>query len=313
MIGKHKKAHSDSTSKILNYVLGKAGAEVIDTNMPTVLDPATLTRIMEATWASNRRIQKPIYHASLSLAPGEHLDDETWRDITQKYLERMGFKNVPYLVVRHTDADHDHVHIVAGRNNQLTNRCIDDSWDHLKSRRLIKEIESQHHLTETAAAWQPDRRGMTSKEVFEPQDNRKPPTRVRLQNLVDELSQGETSLETLVEQLESKGVEVSIHPARLNALGISYHFDDNHFSGSQLGSAYTLRGLAQRQGVLMPGSETEISQWWEDRKAKVKVEQQASPESEGRQAEPKSSNQPDRQPVSRPRYYRSRPKEQSQL
>ena len=33
MIGKHKKARSDSTSKILNYVLGKAGAEVLDTNL----------------------------------------------------------------------------------------------------------------------------------------------------------------------------------------------------------------------------------------------------------------------------------------
>ena len=225
----------------------------------------------------------------------------------QQYLAGMGFKNVPYLIVRHTDADHDHVHIVAGRNNQLTNRCIDDSWDHLRSRRIIKEIESQRSLTETAAAWQPNRKGMTSKEVFEPQDNREPPTRIRLQNLVDELSQGGTNLETLIEGLEGRGVEVSIHPARANALGISYHFDNNHFSGSQLGSAYTLRGLSQRQGVLMPGSETEISQWWEDRKAKVKVKQSSPPKSETKQAEPESSSQP------RPRYYRSRPKEQSQL
>ena len=313
MIGKHRKARSDSTSKILNYVLGKAGAEVLDTNMPTVLDPETLTQMMEATWASNRRIQKPIYHASLSLAPGEHLEDEAWREVAQKYLAGMGFKNVPYLIVRHTDADHDHVHIVAGRNNQLTNRCIDDSWDHLRSRRVIKEIESQRSLTETADAWQKDRAFLESGEARAQKHRGQTPTRTQLQNLVDELSQGGTSLETLVGQLESKGVEVNLQQTRSKTLGIIYHFDDRHFSGSQLGSAYTLRGLSQRQGVLMPGSETEISQWWEDRKTKAKVEQQASPESETKQAEPKSNSQPDAQPVSRPRYSRSRPKEQSQL
>jgi hypothetical protein len=305
MIGKHKKARSDSTSKILNYVLGKAGAEVLSTNLPTVLDPETLTQMMEATWASNRRIQKPIYHASLSLAPGEHLGDDTWRDIAQQYLAGMGFKNVPYLVVRHTDADHDHVHIVAGRNNQLTNRCIDDSWDHLRSRKLIKQIESQYTLTETAAAWKNDRAFLESGEARAQKYRGQTPTRTQLQTLVNELSQGGTNLETLVDQLESKGVEVSLQPTRSKTLGISYHFNDRHFSGSQLGSAYTLRGLAQRQGVMMPGSETEISQWWEDRKARAKDEQQVPPKSETKAVKPESN--------SRPRYYRSRPQSQEQL
>ncbi|MGB3406682.1 MAG: relaxase/mobilization nuclease domain-containing protein, partial [Jannaschia sp.] len=51
-------------------------------------------------------------HISLNLPHGEYLDDDTFLKISDEYMENMGYGKQPYVVVRHTDTTHEHVHIV---------------------------------------------------------------------------------------------------------------------------------------------------------------------------------------------------------
>jgi hypothetical protein len=51
-------------------------------------------------------------HLSLNFAPGENLDNETLQRIAWDYMSRIGFGNQPYLVYRHDDTNHPHIHIV---------------------------------------------------------------------------------------------------------------------------------------------------------------------------------------------------------
>ena len=60
-------------------------------------------------------ISKPVVHVSLSLAPGEHLSDEEWRGVGQQYLAGMGFSDHQYVLTRHTNTAHEHVHLVTSR------------------------------------------------------------------------------------------------------------------------------------------------------------------------------------------------------
>ena len=51
-------------------------------------------------------------HVSLNFPPDEDLSDEKLRSIALDYMNRIGFAEQPFLVYRHNDANHPHIHIV---------------------------------------------------------------------------------------------------------------------------------------------------------------------------------------------------------
>ena len=62
--------------------------------------------------AMNQRAKTNAVHISLNFPNGEHLPDETLNKIAADYLHGVGFQTQPYLVYRHEDAGHPHIHIV---------------------------------------------------------------------------------------------------------------------------------------------------------------------------------------------------------
>jgi hypothetical protein len=60
----------------------------------------------------NGRTKTNTVHISLNFANGENLPDEKLQSIVNDYMQGIGFGNQPYLVYRHLDAGHPHVHIV---------------------------------------------------------------------------------------------------------------------------------------------------------------------------------------------------------
>lgn len=62
-------------------------------------------------------VKNQVVHFSISLKPGEHLDEEKKVEFSEKLLEKTGFKTdkIPYLIVEHHDKEYEHWHIVAGR------------------------------------------------------------------------------------------------------------------------------------------------------------------------------------------------------
>lgn len=85
-------------------------------------------------------------HISLNFDPSEHLPDGLLREISAVYLERLGFGGQPYLLYKHWDAGHPHLHIVT------TNIRPDGSAINLhylgkrKSEPARKEIEIAYGL-----------------------------------------------------------------------------------------------------------------------------------------------------------------------
>jgi relaxase-like protein len=57
----------------------------------------------------HERSSKPVFHASLNLPPGERLNEAQWLRAASQYLEGLGYSDVPFVVYRHTDREHDHI------------------------------------------------------------------------------------------------------------------------------------------------------------------------------------------------------------
>lgn len=91
---------------------------------------------------------KPVFHAMLSLRPGESLSASQWRSAVQKYLVDLGFDETnQYVAVMHQDKDHQHVHIVANRIRlDETFSMVKDNNERSVSLDSVSEIEDRFGL-----------------------------------------------------------------------------------------------------------------------------------------------------------------------
>lgn len=60
----------------------------------------------------NERVKTNCVHVSLNFEPGESLSNEKLARIAKEYMNQLGFSHQPFLVYRHEDAAHPHIHIV---------------------------------------------------------------------------------------------------------------------------------------------------------------------------------------------------------
>ena len=91
------------------------------------------------------RTEKPMMHISLNPHPDDRLSDTDFTRLAHEYMEKMGFAEMPYLIVKHEDIDRHHVHIVALRVG-TDGRCISDSNNFYRSKNICRELEKKYGL-----------------------------------------------------------------------------------------------------------------------------------------------------------------------
>ncbi|MCF2151384.1 relaxase/mobilization nuclease domain-containing protein [Desmonostoc muscorum LEGE 12446] len=246
MIGKHIKGKS--FRGLLNYLFGKDGARQIGGNMEGT-NPRELAAEFGISRRLNPKVNRAVYHASLSLAHKESLDDDTWDEIAQKYLQAMGFDMNQYVVVRHTDRTHEHIHIAASRI-QLDGTTVSDSWDDRRSEAVIRKLEQEYNLQSVQPSWEKDKHSPTTGERRQLAITGEESVRVRLQRSLDQATHDHPTMPELIERSQQQGINVRVGYTRTGIVkGISYQLDGVAFSGTHLGKAYTFPGLQKHRGV----------------------------------------------------------------
>jgi hypothetical protein len=94
----------------------------------------------------NQRATTKTLHISLNFDPSEILSNDRLTELTYAYMERIGFGDQPYLVYRHLDAGHPHVHIVATTIQRNGARINTHNIGRNQSETARKEIETQFGL-----------------------------------------------------------------------------------------------------------------------------------------------------------------------
>lgn len=95
----------------------------------------------------NERVKTNTVHISLNFAAGEKLSPDLIREVTDEYMERIGFGAQPYLVYRHNDAGHPHVHIVSTNIKSSGERISLHNLGKTKSEDARKALEEKFGLT----------------------------------------------------------------------------------------------------------------------------------------------------------------------
>lgn len=228
---------------VLDYVSGKKGAKLIGGNVAGK-DSATIAAEFRAASDLRRKLTKCVYHVSLSVSPAENLSDRKWMAIAQAYLKGMEFSGSQYVVYRHTDRDHDHIHVIASRVRLTDGTAVRDSWQYRRSEVLVRQLEQEFGLQPTHSSWERQERSPTTGEIRQTRRTGEPSKRVELQRAIREATQRCQSLESFVEALALQGVSVRLRRSVSGKIqGISYELDGIAFQGRKLGKDYTWQSI----------------------------------------------------------------------
>ena len=85
-------------------------------------------------------------HISLNFDPSEKLSADRLKEISDSYLQKIGFEGQPYLLYQHHDSGHPHVHIVTTNIKADGKRIELHNLGKIQSEKARKEIEQSFGL-----------------------------------------------------------------------------------------------------------------------------------------------------------------------
>ena len=132
---------------IVDYILDKKKqATLIDCQGVLFNDNGTIARSFIAQSMLNPRVDKFIGHISLSFSKQDlpRLTDELMIQISREYMEKMGIRDTQYIIGRHYDKEHPHIHIAFNRVDN-NGRTISDRNDRYRSERICKEPDKTRY------------------------------------------------------------------------------------------------------------------------------------------------------------------------
>lgn len=181
-------------------------------------------------------------HISLSFAPEDapKLSDTLMADIAKEYLRRMGIVNTQFVMSRHHDKPHPHVHIAYNRVDNDGNAITGDQGFR-KSARITQALTREYGLTFSKGKKKVNRDRLKGKAAV----------KYRIYDTVTEAMQTCRSMEALKAALAARGIGMNI---TLNVegktKGVVFTCDNISFGGYQIDRSMTYAKLCQRMGIV---------------------------------------------------------------
>lgn len=232
----------------LNYALGKEGGnavEIVGGNMS-----GTTARELAAEFGLSRQarpgIKRPVWHTSLSLPEGEYLDSDKWAEVAADFMSGMELDGHQYTVIRHYGSL-DHVHIICSRI-ALDGQLYHGKFDARLAINLTQELEIKYKLTRTKGLDEPaPKKAPKRKEIEMSTRTGEAPPRLMLQEIVDAATAEPGSVFDFLDRIEAAGATAHPNVAKTGRMnGFVFGYAGIKFKGSDLGKAYTWKGLQER-------------------------------------------------------------------
>lgn len=133
---------------VVNYILDQEKkAEILDSDGVMLDDPEAIIESFNFQTELNPRILKPVGHISLNFSAQDKdkLTNEFLVKIARDYMAQMGISDTQYLIARHYDKEHPHLHLVFNRIDNNGN-TISDKNDRFRSGKICKDLTQKHKL-----------------------------------------------------------------------------------------------------------------------------------------------------------------------
>lgn len=217
----------------------KGVAEVLDHSF-VGLNEKLIMKEVQFVRMNRPNLRKYFYHTSVNIPPAEDISNNLMKQIGLDYLLENGFDQHQFIMFRHYDADHPHLHILVNRIG-YDGRVLTDSNDYARSEKALRKLEIKYNLTQVLSSRQSRERSMTKNELEMMKRTNEPSNKMKLQVILKEVVISPTKLDTgtFIKRLEENGVNVHFNQASTGYVsGISYGFDGIIIKGAKLGNDF---------------------------------------------------------------------------
>jgi signal recognition particle subunit SEC65 len=176
----------------------------------------------------NPNVSKPVFHLAISFAHGDadKLNPQDKVDMAEKLAGEFKFQHNQYVVIEHSDREHQHIHVVANRIG-YDGKTASDSNSYKRMAEYCRKMELEYKLTKVLSPnkfLKPEQRVSQEKRL----DNRKETLKQHLFQAIKQCK----DVPTVKKYMEKQGYTVEL------GRGIAFT-DAQHvrFKGSQVGYA----------------------------------------------------------------------------
>ena len=137
-----------SFSGAVGYMMSKKEKAEILKAEGVRMEPKELTvKSFELQASMHPNVKKPVWHISLNFSEQDtnKLTNEKMVEIAEAYLQKMNIKNTQYLIVRHHDRQHPHIHLCINRIDD-DGKLISDKNEKYRSTAVCKELTQKYGL-----------------------------------------------------------------------------------------------------------------------------------------------------------------------
>jgi Relaxase/Mobilisation nuclease domain len=221
----------------VNYVMGKDGAEVLYAHGVRSESISHATKDFDAVRKQNPGVSNAVWHASISFAHQDKVDDKLMLDVASDYLKQLNLDGNQYLVVKHTDTRHQHMHIISNRIG-FEGNVVSDRWCKNRTARACDLMEEKYNLTvarEQGKSLSNDKRG-DIRQVKE-----------EISTAINQsLKSGTSDYDLLTKDLHKKGIDLQLQKqstGRIN--GVTFKKGELIMKGSAVGKEFSYKHLLQ--------------------------------------------------------------------
>lgn len=227
-----------SFTRATNYVFKDGRSEVIDSRDIIATDPLSAASCFNVQAMLRPEIKSPVGHICISFHPDDtsRLINELMVEICKSYMAGMGIKDTQYLLVRHYDTDHPHMHLVYNRIDD-NGKLISDKMSYIKNERVCKQLKTEYGLT-----FSPGKQNVKL-DRLRSEDRKRYEMFHDVKNALD----GASSFIDFQQRLSSVGITATLKTTTSgNVQGITFNRDGYSIKGSKLDRSLSAAKILDR-------------------------------------------------------------------
>ena len=200
---------------------------------------ATITASFKAQAKARPGVKNFVGHISLSFSPNDKdkVNNDLMAQIAREYMRRMGIVNTQFVVFRHQDQPHPHVHIVYNRVNNEGDAITGDC-NFRKSATITKALTREYGLTFGKGKKNVRRERLKGKDVI----------KYRIYDEVNASLKGCSSWQDLRKALSPKGISLDfVRDSDGSVRGVTFTDNDSNvtFAGGKIDNSLSFDSINQ--------------------------------------------------------------------
>ena len=114
-----------------------------------ILSFETASAEMSFTARRNPLARRAVYHFTIAWGSTDFPNQGQMMQCVDEAIQELGLCEHQWVAASHTDATHEHIHVVANRVNPISYKCASDAFDFRRLMKLARKQEVQHRWTTT--------------------------------------------------------------------------------------------------------------------------------------------------------------------